>query len=370
MLALSDIRMPALVLASEHRAVRPRSAGLAPVNPLADARWDDWLGVHPEATFFHTTAWARVLQEAYGHEPYYFAGPRRGEAGGPLLPVMEVNSPWLGRRGVSLPFTDWCPPLGSEPEAAQSVFEQALEHGRARGWRYFETRGGTGPGRGPVASVAYLGHEVDLVPGETRLFQALDPAVRRAIRKAQNSAIRVEIETSPAAMEDYYQLHCRTRRRHGLPPQPHRFFQAITRHVLAAGHGLILTARLHGRLVAGAIFFHHRDTAIYKFGASDPAFHALRPNNLLLWQAMTHYLARGCRTLHLGRTSLANPGLRRFKLSFAAREHRLEYCRYWYAARRFVSGTDRTRTWANHVFRLLPMPCLRFLGARLYPHLT
>jgi hypothetical protein len=363
MLVLSETIHTAIAPARERSSSRPAASGPVTINPLADAAWDELVAAHAGATFFHTTAWARVLNDAYGHAPVYFAG--RG-AGAALLPVMEVNSSWLGRRGVSLPFTDWCPMLGAEPE----LFEQALEHGRAHGWRYLETRGGAGIGRDAQPSVAFHGHSIDLTAGEARLFDNLEASVRRGIRKAAASPLRIEHSTARETMREYYALHCRTRRRHGLPPQPWRFFAAIARHALAAGHGTVISARLDGRMVAGAVFLHHGAEAIYKFGASDSAFQEHRPNNLILWEAIRHYSARGCRALHLGRTSLANGGLRRFKLGFGAREERLEYCRYDYAAGRFVAAADRAHHWLNGVFRVLPLPLLRLLGARLYPHLA
>jgi Acetyltransferase (GNAT) domain len=363
MLALSETIHTAIGPAPERSSSRLAASGPVTLNPLASAAWDGLVATHADATFFHTTAWARVLNEAYGHIPAYFVG--RG-AGAALLPIMEVNSPWLGRRGVSLPFTDWCPALGAAPE----LFGRALEHGRARGWRYFETRGGVGPGRDTQPSVAFHGHSIDLTVGEARLFDNLEASVRRGIRKATASPLRIEHSATLETMREYYALHCRTRRRQGVPPQPWRFFEAIARHALAAGHGAVISARLDGRMVAGAVFLHHGVEAIYKFGASDSAFQEHRPNNLIMWEAIRHYAARGCRALHLGRTSLANEGLRRFKLGFGAREERLEYFRYDYSAGRFVAVADRAHHWMNGVFRALPLPLLRLLGARLYPHLA
>jgi len=369
MFALSSNLMPGIAFARERKTPRPRVSGMAPVNPLAEDKWDESISAHPGATFFHTTAWARVLHGTYGHTPVYFTN-RWCDPSGSLLPVMEVNSVWLGRRGVSLPFADRCAPLSANPEDAEELFNQALEYGRARGWRSFETRGGVGLGRGSAASVAYFGHTLDLAGGEKHLFDSMDSAVRRSIRKAEASSLSVEWSSEPLAMQEYYSLHCRTRRRHGLPPQPYSFFDAILRHVLKPGHGSTVLARKGGRLAAGAIFFQHGAGAIYKFGASDVAYHEHRPNNLILWEAIKYYAGRGCGVLDLGRTSLGNDGLRRFKLGFGASEERLEYCRFDYEKGRFMSGTDRSETWLNNLFGMLPVPALRLVGAWVYPHLA
>src|SRR5207244_13407902 len=41
------------------------------MNPLVDREWDDTISAHPDATIFHSTAWARVLADTYGHRPSY-----------------------------------------------------------------------------------------------------------------------------------------------------------------------------------------------------------------------------------------------------------------------------------------------------------
>src|SRR5438128_2551771 len=80
------------------------------IDPLRHSGWDSLLSDLPEASFFHGVAWAQVLCETYGHQPSYFCtfGKDRLER---LLPIMEVSSPFTGRRGVSLPFTDFCHPI-------------------------------------------------------------------------------------------------------------------------------------------------------------------------------------------------------------------------------------------------------------------
>jgi len=122
--------------------------------------------------------------------------------------------------------------------------------------------------------------------------------------------------------------------------------------------------------VAAAVFFHHGNQAYYKFGASDYRFQQFRPNNLVMWSAMKRYASRGCLSLHLGRTSLANEGLRRFKLSLGAREERLNYYKYDLRRERFVTEPDRAESWANYVFRCFPLGLLRLAGRALYPHLS
>lgn len=350
-------------------ALAANSARLVTLNPLQHPGWDTLLAAHPESSVFHTTAWARVLGETYRHTPVYVCRFVNGHLEG-LLPVMEVSSRLTGRRGVSLPFTDFCGPLAGIGCDPGELYALAMQAGRNSRWRYLECRGDGAAWKGASPSLVFRAHVLDLECGQEALFKAFDGATRRGIRKAEEAQLQVEFGHAPAAMRTFYALHCRTRRRHGLPPQPLRFFANIGRRILEQGHGFVVTARLGQSPVAVALFFHHGRQVLFKFGASDYTFQHLRPNNLVMWRAIQWYANHGFARLHLGRTSLANEGLRRFKRGFGAREEEIRYYRYDFGRERFVTDRDRTEGVHNRLFRYLPLALLRLAGALLYPHLS
>jgi len=364
-----EMMMPAFAASVGGSQSRRPAVEELPVNPLEQSGWDDLVAEHPQGTFFHGSAWARVLRNTYGHTPKYFCR-MNGSRLESLLPVMEVSSLWTGRRGVSLPFTDLCPSLRPAIPGDGDLFEQALEYGRSRDWKYLECRGGVIPASNAIPSLAFYGHTINLEVDEQTLFARTEASVRRGIRKSEQAGLSVRFGNDLGSIRSYFDLHCQTRRRHGLPPQPLRFFENIGRHAIQPGHGWVILVEQAGRPLAAAIFFHFGRQAFYKFGASDYAFQNLRPNNLLMWSAIKWYAAHGCTALHLGRTSLAHEGLRRFKLGFGANEERLEYYRYDFSRAAFVTDVDRVDGWFNPVFRALPLPLLRLAGATLYPHLS
>ena len=338
------------------------------VNPLEQSQWDAQLAVFPEATLFHGTAWARVLRETYGHQPVYFcryAGSQLRQ----VLPVMEVSSALTGRRGVSLPFADFCSPLKTGADDLGELYGFAMEHGRSRNWRYLEARGSFNRWRSATPSVSFFGHTIHL-GGDSGMFREMDGAVRRGIRKAEQAKVQVEFGNSTEAMRVFFALHRHSRRRHGLPPQPVEFFDNIARYIFEQRHGFVAIARHEGRPIAAAVFFHAGHLGLYKFGASDYHFQHLRPNNLLMWEAIKHCATLGLTDLHLGRTSLFNDGLRHFKLGFGAVEETIQYAKYDFRRNNFVSDVDRSEGPLNVMFRCLPLPLLTQAGRFLYPHLS
>jgi hypothetical protein len=339
------------------------------LNPLEDQTWDRMVRHRADSCFFHGSTWARVLHDTYRHQPYYFFRST-SDMISEVLPVMEVSSPLTGRRGVSLPFTDFCPLLTAPNPRDDSLLQAVLELGRQRRWDYYECRGGIEHWNAASPSQQFYGHEVELDSDEQSLYRGLKASVRRGVQKSKKAGVLIRFRQDVDSIRAFYRLHCGTRRIHGLPPQPLRFFENIARHILANGQGWLIAAEYEGRMIAGAVFFHDRRFAIYKYGAWNYAFQHLRPNNLLMWEAIKRYAQEGYRSLHFGRTSISDEGLRRFKLGFGACERRLLYGRYDFARKGFVAGGNKSEGWFNAVFRCLPGRVSEMAGEILYPHLS
>jgi len=337
------------------------------VEPQKYGDWNDRLPATVGSLFFHTANWARVLEETYRYKPLYFIEESGTRPTG-LMPVMEVNSPLTGRRGVSLPFSDYCPLIERDAPWAGQGLDQVLAYGRKARWNYFEWRGRRNGGSAHRPSASYYRHVLPL-DQEDKLFSHLHDANRRNIKKALREKIQVAFYRSPEAMAAFYRLNAMTRREHGLPPQPYLFFKKIQEHVVAKGMGFVALAYHQDRAIAGAVYFHFRKEALYKYGASDAAFQQLRANNLLMWEAIQWFSQQGFQSLCFGRTDLHHEGLRRFKLGWGALETTLDYYRYNFKQEAFVEARSKVSGIHTLVFGKLPEPLLRIVGTVLYKHM-
>ena len=341
------------------------------IDPVRSAeRWDNILVRHPDAHVFHSSAWARVLTQTYNHHPCYMAAFDCGQAVA-AIPVMEVKSRLTGARGVSVPFSDFSPPLFFSNRVSEAALSFVLELGSSRDWRAFHLHGPHDSGHVDISAsdAAFYSHVIDLTRSEDELLGRCESSVRRAIRKAQKEGIRVEQSVSKTALLEFYHLHCRTRRRHGLPPQPRRFFESIFRELIARGEGHIFLARKNNGTIAAALFLTFCNRALYKFAASELSYRQLRPNNLILWEAIRFYAARRSPTLHLGRADVSDQGLRRFKLGWGSTEALLRYDRFDFAKQCWFTEKARTREIHRFAFRHMPLVVNRIAGAMIYPHL-
>lgn len=335
------------------------------IDPRKSTNWNELIGAHREATVFHTREWCQVLCESYGYEPAFLGWIKAGKLRA-CLPLIEVDSFLTGRRGVCLPFTDECGPLGNEAGTGEKLREQALAMGKERGWKYLEIRQECAPGK----SLSFYSHELRIDRSEEELFQGLESAVRRGIRKAESSGVEISVSQSEEAVAKYYQLHRITRRRHGVPPQPFRFFRNVHRYILEAGHGFVVLAERAGKPIASAVFFYYGEKGIYKFGASDERYQQLRPNNLVMWAGIKHLSKGGRRLMSFGRTSIGNEGLRRFKLGWGSSERVVSYLKQDVQTGKIMMQRDQSSGVHRFFFRHLPPWVNQAAGSVVYRHLA
>lgn len=339
------------------------------LNPLEDPDWDRKVAAFADATIFHSATWARVLHESYGYTPCFLA-TRAAEGFGSLLPLMEVSSRLTGQRGVSVPFSDFCDPLCRPGHEAAPLVEAAIRHAREKLWRHVEFRTNAGIPQSAPSTARYLTHQLELTKGEDELWAGLESAARRSIRKARDSGVVVSIGQDEAAMREFFRLHCLTRKRHGVPPQPYAFFANIRRHLVDQENATIMLASHRGRAIAAMVFMQFGLRVIYKFGASDLAFQHLRANSLLMWEAIQRYASEGMHDLHLGRNETNNPGLRRYKLAWGSSENSLSYYRYSSIARNFIHASNPQQSWQHFAFRRFPLPLMKIIGSLTYRHMA
>ena len=337
-------------------------------NPIEHENWNNLILALPNYSFFHTSNWAEILFASYGYRPIYLMenGERSLSA---LLPVMEVDSFLTGKRGVSLPFTDYCEPLTSEPGQFPALFNFAINYGKKHGWKYLELRSGQSLLEKEEPSVSYIGHTLDLTGGADSIFSNLRDSTKRNIKKAEKENVEIEITNSREAMNEFYRLNSLTRRDHGLPPQPYHFFKNIYDQIIAKHSGFISLATQANTVIAGNVYLLLGEKVIYKYGASDRLYQHLRANNLVMWQAIKWCCENGYKSLCFGRTETDNDGLKQFKSGWGTKEHIIKYYKYDFSKDSFIKDSPKISDFQHKVFNRLPIPILNALGTLLYRHM-
>jgi CelD/BcsL family acetyltransferase involved in cellulose biosynthesis len=328
-----------------------------------DVRWLAFVCGRPDALPFHHPAWLETIARSYGYRPFAIALARPNGELAAGLPLLEVDTPLRRRRWVSLPFTDYCPPLASAEESVALM--AAVEGGRtAAGVGRLDVRASVAGG---VPAGKAFRHVLPLTSDVDGVFSTFSRSqVQRSINKSLRSHLILRRAQSRSELVDgYYNLHLRTRRRLGVPTQPRRFFDHLWTNVLEPGLGFLLLAVDGDRPVAGAVFMTGGKTIIYKYGASDPSSWGARPNHLIFSSAIRWSCEHGYRTFDFGRTDLRDEGLRAFKAGWGTTEEQLVYTSFGHGIRSPSAGSGLMSV-ARPVIRRSPPALSRLAGTLFY----
>ena len=337
------------------------------INPLQIPNWDEIILNFPDYSIFHTKGWVITIQETYHYEPQFLAFINNNSFDA-IIPLMIVDSFFTGTRAISLPFSDYCEPFIRGGVHFNELFDFLLEYFKTIKINYIELRGGQKHFGDVVPSTFDYLHKLDLKIGEENIYKNFSSNTKRNIKKAEREGIEVTISNSDNALEDFYRMNCITRKKHGLPPQPKRFFENLYKYLFIPEKGFIILAKHRNIPIAGAVFFLVGKKVLYKFGASYMEFQNLRANNIVMWTAIKHCINKGYDEFCFGRTEPDNEGLRKFKLGWGTVEEVNNTYRYDLRVNSFVPVQTKTTGYHTKVFSNTPLVLLKLFGSLFYRH--
>ena len=341
------------------------------IDPLRDPRWAELVSRHARATIFHTPGWLEALRRTYDYEPVAFTTTEPGAALNDGVVFCRIQSWLTGSRAVSLPFSDHCDPLTDDTQRLGEIWEHLEMKRGENNWGYVELRPRQAAGTlssGFAASEEFCLHEIELRRPLDEVFSSFHAnSVQRKIRRAGRENVGYAEGRSEELLRAFYHLVSLTRRRHQLPPQPFDWFRNL---VACLGPAVKIRLSTHaGNPVAGILTLRHGDMMVYKYGASNPAYHQIGAVHLLFWKAIQEAHTEGCIGFDLGRTAPKHTGLLTFKDRWGAARSRITYLRSPQPAQ---SEDSPLRTYvigsAQRALELVPAVVRDAAGRFLYRH--
>lgn len=340
------------------------------IAPLGDPRWTEFVERHPKSSIFHTTGWLEALSRTYGYEPVAYTTTPPGRELTCGIPFCHIRTWLTGRRLVSLPFSDHCNPLVDTAEDSESLLDNVRRDSEKERCRYVELRPKHPefPGRaGFLGTEAYCLHTLDLRPDLDEIFRGFHrDCIQRKIRRADREGLTCEEGTSDALLGKFYRLLLRTRRRHGLPPQPLDWFRNLISCL--RDRVRIFVASKDQTEIASILTLSHKQMLVYKYGCSVHSSNNLGGTQFLFWKVIESAKKAGFSQFDLGRSDAGNSGLITFKDRWGAESSPLVYFRY--PPHRSLNSA---RAWqmnlASHLFACVPDGFLAVAGRLLYKHI-
>ncbi len=149
---------------------------------------------------------------------------------------------------------------------------------------------------------SYASYHTDLTKSEDDLFNAMDSACRRCIRKAEKSGVTIEEAHDVKFADEYYeQLKDVFAKQELVPTYDVERVRALIENLEPAGHVLLVRARdAEGKCIATGIFPGFNKIAEFWGNASFRSSQNLRPNELIHWYAMRFWKRRGAEVYDWG----------------------------------------------------------------------
>jgi hypothetical protein len=342
------------------------------IDPLRDERWDDFAKSHPSGSIYHSSFWFGILKQTYSFTPFYYSLTDGNNKLIGIIPLFLVKSFLTGNRMVSLPFSDFCGPIFLKVEDKEKCINKIIQMYRSQ-VKYFEIRSAEISNSNLTSHNYYKLHRLDLSDDPKEIMKMVDKkTIQYSIRKAIREGIKIKEENTLKGIKEFYRLNILTRKKHGVPPQPFKFFKNILDLLILKKMGSILLATYEGKYIAAGIFLNFKDTVYYKYNASDPAYLSkTTPNHLLTWHAIEHACLNGYRFLDFGRTSPDNKGLIRYKEMWGAYPMDLPY--YYYPKVMGVTSKEEISLsyyFFTSLWKFLPNSIVEKFGPIFYRHIS
>jgi FemAB-related protein (PEP-CTERM system-associated) len=269
-----------------------------PFDPAIDAAWNHFVMENPNGTFFHQSAWKRVMEKTYGYEAFYFYAERGGQITG-VAPAFLISNWVMGRCLLSLPFAVYGGVCAGDPESERLLIGRLERLAEEKQVQHLELRERSGQVRpGYCANSRYSTFTIPLVADSEALYNSFPKDIRYMIRKGQKSGLQVRRGFDQ--IESFYRLMTINLRRLGTPAFPRQLFQNLIDEY--PGQVDLTVVYSSDMPVAGGLSFKFREwMQPYYIGSLDEA-KSLAANNYLWWELIKLAAETGHTTFDFGRS--------------------------------------------------------------------
>ena len=270
---------------------------------LVDLKSVDWaaLDTFEDRTVFQTREWLSFIAESQNATPIVAElsedGKRVGCFSGLVFSKMGVRVLGSSFPGWTTPYIGFNLVPGASRASALAAVEQFA-------WQtlkclhmevsdpYFTVEDGQELG---FACQFYTSYRTDLTKSEDELFNSMDSACRRCVRKAEKSGVLIEEAHDAGFAAEYYEQLKDVFAKQGLvPTYKLDRVRALVKHLAPTGRILLLRARdPEGKCIATGIFPGFNKIAEFWGNASFRSSQAFRPNEAIQWYVMRHWKRRG-----------------------------------------------------------------------------
>ena len=269
-------------------------------------RWDDFVMASADASFFHRAAWQQVMQQAFGHQTYFYYTESQGDITG-ILPLVHIKSLLFGNALISNAFCVYGGIVADDEEAFSALQIQARQLARELGVDYLEMRNRVQKHPDWPYKPLYVTFRKTLDANVENNLNAIPRKQRAMVRAGIKAGLTSVIDDT---VDRLYQAYSESVRNLGTPVFPKRYFQVLKQ--VFGDDCEILTVEHDGRLIASVMSFYYKDEVLPYYGGGTALARDLKGNDFMYWEVMRRAVEKGCRVFDYGRSKV-DTGSYRFK---------------------------------------------------------
>jgi hypothetical protein len=254
-----------------------------------------------DRTVFQTREWVHFVAETQGAAPVLVRFTDSGKTVGYFTGLTFTR---LGVKVLGSSFPGWATPYmgfnlvpgASRAEALAAVEQMAWNELKCLHIEvsdpHFDPKDGEALG---FKTSYYISYRTDLTKTEGELFQSMDSACRRCVRKAEKSGVIIEEAHDLAFADEYYEQLKDVFAKQGLvPTYDVERVRSLVRNLEPSGNVLLLRARdPEGKCIASGIFPGFNQIVEFWGNASFRTYQGFRPNEFIQWYVMRYWKNRG-----------------------------------------------------------------------------
>jgi FemAB-related protein (PEP-CTERM system-associated) len=353
-----------------HAETGGASAALAPLTvreyrDVDATRWDAFVHACPEATFFHLAGWKGIIETVFRHRTRYLIAERGDRIVG-ILPIAQVRSRLFGHAVTSLPFGVYGGCAVDDHEAVAPLHEAAIAYATTAGASHLELRNRAPREPEWPHQDLYVTFRKEILPDAEANMNAIPRKQRAMVRKGIKFGLASEID---ADVDRFFDLYADNVHRHGTPPFPKGYFQALKR-VFGDACEAMIVVDAERRPVSGVLSFYFRDEVLPYYAGDYVTARDLAANDFKYWELMRRACERGCKVFDYGR-SKRGTGSFDFKKNWGFEPEPLHYEYRLLRTDRIPENNPLNPKYQLFIraWRRMPRPVVNFIGPYLVRNL-
>ena len=259
--------------------------------------WADFVERCAEATFFHRVEWHDLIEDVFRHRTHYLVAERSGALVG-VLPLARVKSLLFGDALVSLPFAVYGGAAVVEESARSALHRAASDLARDLGVQHLELRDRARTEPEWPQQELYVTFRKALLPEVEANLLAIPRKQRAMVRKGIERGLVSEID---GRVDRFFELYADNQHRHGTPPYPRRYFEAL-RRAFGKDCEVLTVVDGAGAPVSSVLSFYFRDEVLPYYAGDHERARSLAANDFKYWELMRRAVERGLHVFDYGRS--------------------------------------------------------------------